>query len=65
MKAIKYTVLGLVIGLVIGIGLGINIGKQRPLLSNPFAEDPVTQKAKAAADKAKEIYEQTKRIMKE
>ncbi len=65
MKAIKYTVLGLIIGLVIGIGLGMNIGKQRPLLSNPFADDPVTEKAKAAADKAKEIYEETRRIIKE
>ncbi|KAA3627309.1 MAG: hypothetical protein DWQ09_13415 [Proteobacteria bacterium] len=65
MKAIKYTVLGLVIGMLVGIGLGINIGKERPLLSNPFAEDPMTEKAKAAANKAKEIYEETKRIIKE
>lgn len=65
MKAIKYTVLGLIVGVLIGIGLGINIGKERPLLSNPFAEDPMTEKAKAAADKAREIYEETRRIIKE
>jgi len=65
MKSIKYALLGLVIGLLVGIGLGMNIGKGRPLLSNPFADDPVTERAKTAADKAKEIYEETKRIIKE
>jgi hypothetical protein len=64
-KTIKNLIIGFVLGAVIGVLAGINIGKERPLLSNPFADDPVTEKAKAAAGKAKEIYEETKRIIKE
>mgnify|MGYP006909084703 CR=1 FL=1 len=64
-KAIKNLIIGFALGAIVGVLLGINIGKERPLLSNPFADDPMTEKAKAAAGKAKEIYEETKRIIKE
>jgi hypothetical protein len=37
MKRLKLLFIGFVIGLIIGIGLGINVGKEKPLLSNPFA----------------------------
>ncbi len=38
MKKLRLLFFGFVIGLVVGIGLGINIGKEKPLLSNPFAD---------------------------
>ena len=38
MRKFKILLIGIIIGLIIGVGLGINIGKDKPLLSNPFAE---------------------------
>ena len=37
MKKLKLILVGFIIGLIIGTGLGVNIGKDKPLLSNPFA----------------------------
>ena len=37
MRKFKILLIGFIIGLIIGIGFGINIGKDRSLLSNPFA----------------------------
>lgn len=57
MKAMKFMLAGLLIGVLIGMLLGINIGKGRPLLSNPFADEPVTEKAR-------DLYEGTKDLIK-
>lgn len=65
MKTFKGFVIGLILGAAFGALAGINIGKGRPLLSNPFAEDPIVEKTKTAADKAKKIYEETRRIIQE
>jgi len=39
MKKLKLVIIGFIIGIIVGMGLGINIGKDKPLLSNPFATD--------------------------
>jgi ABC-type lipoprotein release transport system permease subunit len=44
MKKIKKLVIGSIIGVIIGMWLGINIGKDRPILSNPFAEPALQEK---------------------
>ncbi len=46
MKHIKPFVVGLVVGLLIGLALGVNIGRDRPLLSNPFARETLAEHAK-------------------
>lgn len=46
MKQLKTIVIGLVVGLLIGLALGVNIGRERPLLSNPFAKESIGEKAK-------------------
>ena len=43
---------GLLIGGLTGLWLGINIGKDQPLFSNPFAESPALQKARAYMEEA-------------
>jgi gas vesicle protein len=37
MKRLKPILVGFILGLIVGMGLGVNIGKDKPLLSNPFA----------------------------
>lgn len=46
MKAIKFLILGLIIGGLLGLGAGVNIGKNRPILSNPFKDDSLSDKMK-------------------
>ena len=46
MKKMKNLVIGSIIGVIIGMWLGINIGKDRPILSNPFAEPALQEKLK-------------------
>ncbi len=46
MKQFKNILIGLVIGLVIGMALGVNIGRGKPLLSNPFAKESLTERVK-------------------
>ncbi len=53
MKQIKSVLLGLVIGLLIGLALGVNIGREKPLLSNPFA------KQESLMDRAKRLGSET------
>lgn len=48
---------GFVVGAVIAFLLGMNVGKGKPLLSNPFAEKPLTEQAK---DLGKNAIEQGK-----
>ena len=48
--------IGLALGLIVAFPLGINFGKDKPLLSNPFAAKP---------DIAEQIKERTDEMLKE
>lgn len=45
----KFTIYGALAVLLVGIWFGLNIANDRPLLSNPFAEPSLQQKATGAA----------------
>ncbi|MEW6331245.1 MAG: hypothetical protein AB1560_07280 [Pseudomonadota bacterium] len=50
--------IGLVIGLIVAFPLGINFGKDKPLLSNPFAAKPdIAEKVK---ERTGEVLQETK-----
>lgn len=57
----KMIVLVLIV-LGVGVWFGINIAKDKPLLSNPFAEKDIRDKAK---DAARGIFEEGKRSLQE
>ena len=46
MKQIKITLLSLIAGVLVGMALGVNIGREKPLLSNPFAKESLVDRAK-------------------
>ena len=46
MKQIKIILLSLIAGVLVGMALGINIGREKPLLSNPFAKESLVDRAK-------------------
>ena len=46
MKQFSIILISLVIGVLIGMALGINIGREKPLLSNPFAEESLVDRVK-------------------
>jgi len=46
LKQFKTVLFGLVIGLLIGLALGVNIGRDKPLLSNPFAKESLADRIK-------------------
>ena len=46
MKQLKPVLAGLVIGLLVGLALGVNIGREKPLLSNPFAKESLADRVK-------------------
>ncbi len=46
MKQLKIMLVGVVIGVLIGLALGVNIGRDKPLLSNPFAKESLVDRAK-------------------
>lgn len=49
----KKLFIGLIVGLVVGFPLGINFGKDKPLLSNPFAAKPdLTERVKERTGEA-------------
>ena len=50
MKQLKAILTSLVIGLLIGLWFGVNIGKDKPIFSNPFAEDSIQQKIKKSGE---------------
>jgi hypothetical protein len=52
-KQIKTIIISLTLGLLIGLALGVNIGRDKPLLSNPFA------KQESLLDKAKRLGSET------
>lgn len=50
--------IGLALGLIVAFPLGINFGKDKPLLSNPFAAKPdITEKVK---ERTGEMLKETK-----
>jgi len=46
MKQIKIILLSLIAGVLVGMALGVNIGREKPLLSNPFAKESLVDRAK-------------------
>lgn len=48
--------------LCLGIWLGMNLAGDRPLLSNPIAQEEVRKKARQKAD---ELYERSKELLRE
>ena len=46
MKQAKWILLSLLIGVLIGLALGVNIGRNKPLLSNPFAQETFADQVK-------------------
>ena len=56
MKQFSIILISLVIGALIGMALGINIGREKPLLSNPFAEESLVDRVK---DLGSETLEQS------
>ncbi len=62
MKRAKYLILGVVIGLVIGLWFGVNIGKDKNILSNPFAEKSLKERMEETAADA---LKSTKRALRE
>ncbi|OIR19264.1 hypothetical protein GALL_01440 [mine drainage metagenome] len=46
MKQLKTILVSLLLGLLIGMALGVNIGREKPLLSNPFAKESLVDRAK-------------------
>ena len=46
MKMLKMLFMGFLVGLIIGLWFGINMGKQKPIFSNPFAEENLQKKLK-------------------
>ncbi|MDZ7786645.1 MAG: hypothetical protein U5K73_00425 [Halofilum sp. (in: g-proteobacteria)] len=48
-RVLRSFAVGLLLGGLVGLWFGMNIGKDQPLLSNPFAEVPLAQKAGRAA----------------
>ena len=52
-KQLKTILISLIVGLLIGLALGVNIGREKPLLSNPFA------KQESLIDRAKRLGSET------
>ena len=46
MKQMKWILLSLLLGLLAGLALGVNIGRDKPLLSNPFAQETLADQVK-------------------
>ncbi len=46
MSHFKIILISLLAGLLIGMALGVNIGREKPLLSNPFAKESFAERIK-------------------
>lgn len=46
MKQFKIILVSLAVGILIGMALGVNIGREKPLLSNPFEKESLTDRVK-------------------
>ena len=62
LKSIRQITFGIIIGLMLGLWFGVNMGKDKPIYSNPFAEENIQQKAKR---KAEEVIKDTKEAIRE
>lgn len=61
MKVIRTLITGMLIGLFIGMWFGMNIGKEKPIFSNPFADDNIPEKLKQkVGDKIEKLGEDIK-----
>jgi hypothetical protein len=60
MKKLKILLTGVFIGLLLGLWFGINFGREKPIYSNPFADEVIKQKAKETTSEA---IEDTKRAL--
>jgi len=61
MKKIKGLVVGVILGSAIGLWFGVNIGKDRPIMSDPFAKVTLEEKFKQTGEK---LLEKSGEIMK-
>lgn len=46
MKQFKIVLISVAVGILIGMALGVNIGREKPLLSNPFEKESLTDRVK-------------------
>jgi hypothetical protein len=54
MKQFRVVLISMIIGVLIGMALGVNIGRNKPLLSNPFAKESLVERAKALGNETLE-----------
>lgn len=54
MKQLRTILFSMIIGLLVGMALGVNIGREKPLLSNPFAKESLVERAKALGNETLE-----------
>ncbi len=62
MGFLKHILTGVVIGALLGLWFGYNLGRERPLLSNPFTDTRLQERAK---DTAEESLQDTKRALRD
>lgn len=55
-------IFGILIGAIIAFPLGMNVGKEKPLLSNPFADKQIGEQVK---DTAERVFKETKKKVEE
>ncbi len=69
MKTLRNLLTGLIVGVTLGLWFGVNIGKDKALLSNPFAEPTVQQRVKRTSEtlleKSGEALEKSGRALQE
>lgn len=69
MKQIKAMIAGLILGILLGMWFGVNLGKDKPMFSNPFAEDSIQNKIKKSGEtileKSGEALEKSGKALKE
>ncbi len=57
-KVLRSFAVGLLVGGIVGLWCGLNIGKEQPLLSNPFADVSLSQRASQTGEQAGDAAEQ-------
>lgn len=57
-RVLRSFAVGLLVGGIVGLWCGMNIGKEQPLLSNPFADVSLSQRAGQTASQAREQVDQ-------
>lgn len=62
MKTLNGIIIGFVLGAAAGGWLGINYGREVPLMSNPFVEPTLSERAKWSAQ---ELLDEAKRALDE